>query len=50
MSNSENKISEWGYRYGKNGSITGYSLKEDEQLFKEHQEHIKKNISKKTLF
>jgi ATP-dependent RNA helicase DDX3X len=34
---------QWAYRYNRNGYIRNHILSEDEEMFLEHQEHLKKN-------
>ena len=38
-------LTSWGSRYGKNGLIRHNIMREDEEFFQEHLEHVKKNQS-----
>jgi hypothetical protein len=45
MNQGTKALTQWGLRYNKNGYIKSNILKEDQQFFEEHADHIKQKQS-----
>jgi len=45
QSQSQSNKKDWSFRYGRNGAVRNYIINEDEEMFKEHVEQMRKKQS-----